>query len=78
MVDKEQKQYRLTCLQVHNDYLIPGGETKTAQRIADLLESYGIKVIRYYKSKSAKYGRDSKSEEWIEVFVQSYNYQGSK
>ena len=50
MVDKEQKQYRLTCLQVHNDYLIPGGETKTAQRIADLLESYGIKVIRYYKS----------------------------
>lgn len=50
VVDKEQKQYRLTCLQVHNDYLIPGGETKTAQRIADLLESYGIKVIRYYKS----------------------------
>ncbi len=41
---------QLTCLQVHNDYQIPGGETKTAIGIADLLESNGIKVIRYYKS----------------------------
>lgn len=41
---------KLVCLQIHNDYQIPGGETKTAMGIADLLEEYGIKVIRYYKS----------------------------
>lgn len=40
----------LTCLQVHNDYQIPGGETKTARGIADLLEENGIRVIRYYKT----------------------------
>ena len=40
----------LVCLQIHNDYQIAGGETKTAQLIADLLEDNGIKVIRYYKS----------------------------
>lgn len=40
----------LVCLQIHNDYQIAGGETKTAQLIADLLEENGIKVIRYYKS----------------------------
>ena len=33
----------LTCLQVHNDYQIKGGETKTAELIADLLEEQGIK-----------------------------------
>lgn len=37
------------CLQIHNDYLIPGGETKSTKLIADLLEANGIKVIRYYK-----------------------------
>lgn len=41
-----------TCLQVHNDYLIPGGETKSAKLIADLLEKKGIRVIRYYKDNS--------------------------
>lgn len=40
----------MVCLQVHNDYQIVGGETKTAQKIADLLEKNGIEVIRYYKS----------------------------
>lgn len=40
----------ITCLQIHNDYLIPGGETKSAKLIADLLEEKGIKVIRYYKN----------------------------
>lgn len=38
-----------TCLQIHNDYLVPGGETKSAKLIADLLEKKGIRVIRYYK-----------------------------
>ena len=47
---ERENKYQMTCLQVHNDYQIAGGETKTAERIADLLESYGIKVIRYYKS----------------------------
>lgn len=42
----------ITCLQVHNDYLIPGGETKSAKLIADLLEKKGIHVIRYYKDNS--------------------------
>lgn len=41
---------QLVCLQIHNDYQISGGETKTAQLIANLLEKNGIKVIRYYKS----------------------------
>lgn len=40
----------MVCLQIHNDYLVPGGETKSAILIADLLESHGIKIIRYYKS----------------------------
>lgn len=40
----------LVCLQIHNDYQVAGGETKTAQLIAGLLEENGIKVIRYYKS----------------------------
>lgn len=49
---------KMTCLQIHNDYQIPGGETKTAIGIANLLEEYGVKVIRYYKSNSefADYG----------------------
>lgn len=42
----------ITCLQVHNDYLIPGGETKSAKLIADALEKNGVKVIRYYKDNS--------------------------
>lgn len=46
----EDRTRKITCLQVHNDYQVPGGETKTAEGIASLLESYGIKVIRYYKS----------------------------
>ena len=40
----------LVCLQIHNDYQIPGGETKTAQLIGDLLEKNGVRVIRYYRS----------------------------
>lgn len=46
------KNRKLVCLQIHNDYLIPGGETKTAIQIANLLERFGINVIRYYKSNS--------------------------
>lgn len=42
----------ITCLQVHNDYLIPGGETRSAKLIADVLEKNGIKVLRYYKDNS--------------------------
>ena len=41
---------QLVCLQIHNDYQIPGGETKTAHLIADLLERHGVRVIRYYKT----------------------------
>lgn len=41
---------QLVCLQIHNDYQIPGGETKTAHLIADLLDRNGIRVIRYYKT----------------------------
>jgi glycosyltransferase involved in cell wall biosynthesis len=41
---------QIVCLQIHNDYQITGGETKTAFLIADLLERNGIKVIRYYKT----------------------------
>ena len=43
------KRKMCTCLQIHNDYLVPGGETKSAKLIADLLEKKGIRVIRYYK-----------------------------
>ena len=53
MNDKKQ----LTCLQIHNDYQIPGGETKTAILIADLLERHGIRVIRYYKTNKEYAGR---------------------
>ena len=42
--------HKLVCLQIHNDYQVPGGETKTAHLIADLLERNGIKVIRYYRT----------------------------
>lgn len=42
----------ITCLHVHNDYLIPGGETKSAKLIADLLKKKWIRVIRYYKDNS--------------------------
>ena len=41
---------QLVCLQIHNDYQISGGETKTAHLIANLLERKGIRVIRYYKT----------------------------
>lgn len=40
----------ITCLQIHNDYLIPGGETKSVKLIADIMEKNGINVIRYYKN----------------------------
>ncbi|MEI3342339.1 MAG: glycosyltransferase family 4 protein [Coprobacter fastidiosus] len=43
----------ITCLQVHNDYLIPGGETKSVKLIANVLEKNGIKVIRYYRDNTA-------------------------
>ena len=43
------KRQQLVCLQIHNDYQIPGGETKTAVGIANLLEKNNITVIRYYK-----------------------------
>ena len=46
---KNMKRKMCTCLQIHNDYLVPGGETKSAKLIADLLEKKGIRVIRYYK-----------------------------
>lgn len=38
-----------TCLQIHNDYLIPGGETNSVKLIAECLEKNGYRVIRYYK-----------------------------
>lgn len=44
------KTRKLVCLQIHNDYLIPGGETKTVTQIANLLEEFDIHVIRYYKT----------------------------
>ena len=40
----------MKCLQIHNDYLIPGGETESAKLIANAMEDDGIKVIKYYKS----------------------------
>lgn len=39
----------MKCLQIHNDYIIPGGETKSVNLIASQLEKSGIEVIRYYK-----------------------------
>ena len=39
-----------TCLQIHNDYLIPGGETKSVHLIGKVLEENGYHVIRYYKN----------------------------
>lgn len=44
------KGQQLVCLQIHNDYQIPGGETKTAHLIADLLEKNGVRVIQYYRT----------------------------
>jgi len=40
----------MKCIQIHNDYLVPGGETTSAKLIANELEKNGIEVIRYYKS----------------------------
>lgn len=42
--------YQYTCLQIHNDYLIAGGETMSAKLIAQALEKNGIHVIQYYRS----------------------------
>lgn len=39
----------MKCLQIHNDYLVPGGETASAHLIAEELENNGIEVIKYYK-----------------------------
>lgn len=39
----------MICLQVHNEYLIPGGETNSVKLIANTLEENNIKVVRYYK-----------------------------
>lgn len=39
----------ITCLQIHNEYLIPGGETNSVKLISNVLEDNNIKVIRYYK-----------------------------
>ncbi len=39
-----------TCLVVHNDYLIPGGETKMADVIADLMQDNGFEIIKYYQN----------------------------
>lgn len=39
----------MRCLQVHNDYLIAGGETESTCLIGNLLEENNIEVIRYYK-----------------------------
>ena len=50
---------QLVCLQVHNDYQILGGETKSAHLIADLLERNGIRVIRYYKTNMEYAGESS-------------------
>lgn len=63
----------ITCLQVHNDYLIPGGETKSAKLIADLLEENGIKVIRYYKS-NEKLKSAGKLEKITAGIKSLYNY----
>ena len=42
----------MKCLQIHNDYLIPGGETNSVKIIASLLEEQGVEVIRYYRNNS--------------------------
>lgn len=39
----------MKCLQIHNDYIIPGGETTSTKLIANLLEENNIEVIRFYK-----------------------------
>lgn len=39
----------MKCLQIHNDYIIPGGETISTKLIAEMLEENNIQVIRYYK-----------------------------
>ncbi|SFD09964.1 glycosyltransferase family 4 protein [Bacillus sp. UNCCL81] len=40
----------MKCIQIHNDYLVPGGETTSAKLIAKELENNGVEVIRYYKN----------------------------
>ncbi len=42
----------ITCLVVHNDYLVHGGETKMAETIADLLSENNIKTIKYFRRNS--------------------------
>lgn len=39
----------MKCLQIHNDYIIPGGETNSVNLIGDVMEQNNIDVIRYYK-----------------------------
>ena len=63
---------QLICLQIHNDYLIPGGETKSARLIADLLELKGIRVIRYYKNND-QLASGSKTRKFIVGFKSVYN-----
>ena len=42
----------MKILQVHNDYIVPGGETRVVELEKQLLESYGHTVFTYYKSSS--------------------------
>lgn len=66
------KDGKLVCLQIHNDYQIPGGETKTAHLIADLLEKNGVKVIRYYKT-NMEYAGKNKLSDKIRTGLDSLN-----
>lgn len=61
----------IVCLQIHNDYQIPGGETKTAIGIADLLEDFGVTVIRYYKSNNSL--KEQKTLEKIFTGIKAIN-----
>ena len=66
------RDFNLTCLQVHNDYMHIGGETKTAHEIGNLFEENGIRVIRYYKDNKS-FSNKSLIERIIVGFRSIYN-----
>ena len=68
---------KLVCLQIHNDYIIPGGETKTAKAICDLLEEYGIEVIQYYKDNQELENNGMLGKLWSGI-NSIYNYRVKK
>jgi glycosyltransferase involved in cell wall biosynthesis len=49
---REESGSSLKILQIHNDYLSPGGETRSVNKIATVLEEHGHAVTRYWHDNS--------------------------